>query len=403
MKAISQSRHRILVVVAEMGRNSQREIAGISAWARDSGWTVDVVEGSHFGYRADFGKWIEFWRPDGLIVDPLYAGAALADAEAANLPLVVWDATAADAFPGRCARAMSDPAQIANAAARELLSTGFPRFAFVPALGNPLWSRERGAAFSNAIHGFGHPVASFTPPGTAANDASLFSAALSRFLSARRKPLGIFAANDVAAVFVRDACAALGLRIPQDVALLGVDDSAEYCERGEPSLSSVRIDIEGGGRAAAALLAKLVSGGDVRTLAAPIGSPIASYGVERVVRRASTSALTVFDARVARALEWIRLNALSPIGPADVVAVMGCSRRLADLNFRKASGRSILDEIHSRRLDEAKALLKLGDIPISEIPARCGYVPGPYLGILFKRATGKTMRRWRADWLKRHG
>ena len=120
------------------------------------------------------------------------------------------------------------------------------------------------------------------------------------------------------------------------------------------------------------------------------------------MRRASTRVLQVFDARVSRALEWIRLNACSPIDVDDVVAVMGCSRRLADLNFRKATGRSILDEIHARRLDEAKSLLKRDDIPIGEIPGRCGYVQGPYLGILFKRVTGRTMRQWRQAWLRRH-
>ena len=118
------------------------------------------------------------------------------------------------------------------------------------------------------------------------------------------------------------------------------------------------------------------------------------------MRRASTSVLRVRDGRVSRALEWIRLHATTPIDVGDVVVEMGCSRSLADLRFRQATGRSILDEIHSRRLELAMELLKRGDVPIDEIPERCGYVRGPYLGILFKRATGLTMRRWRAEWRK---
>ncbi len=408
---------RILVVVAGMGHNSQREIAGISAWAKESGWSFDVVEGSHFGSTPNFAKWIDFWNPDGLVVDPIYAHEALADEAASALPLVIWDAARAEGeMPRRSASVISDPEAIADAAVGELLETGFPRFAYVPAEGNPLWSQERAEAFAKAVAAFGRPVSVFSPGPGDVSDARRFRAGLSKFLAARKKPCGVFAANDPTAALVLNVCTSLGLRVPQDIALLGVDDSPEYCERGEPTLSSIRVDIEHGGRVAAELLASLIGTKTPKQSVNPSINqsnnpsikqsinppPFARYGVERVVRRASTRVLRVADARVSRALEWIRLNACSPIDVDDVVAVMGCSRRLADLNFRKATGRSILDEIHARRLDEVKSLLKRDDIPIGEIPGRCGYVQGPYLGILFKRVTGRTMRQWRQAWLRRH-
>ena len=398
-----KAKKRILVVVAEMGHNSQREIAGISAWAKETGWSVDVVESYYFGGSPDFAKWIDFWKPDGIVVDPMFATVVLEEKSAATLPLVVWDAAAASAPHVGCACAINDSTSVATAAARELLETGFRRFAFVPALDNPIWSRERGAAFAEAIAALGRQVSVFAPAPGDVSDARRFRAGLSKFLAARKKPCGIFAANDATAMLVRNECAALGLRIPQDVALIGVDDSPIYCERGEPTLTSVRLDIEGGGRAVAELLSTLIRDGAGRIRhRASGGGLVVRYGVEGVVRRASTRVLQVFDARVSRALEWIRLNACSPIDVDDVVAVMGCSRRLADLNFRKATGRSILDEIHARRLDEVKSLLKRDDIPIREIPTHCGYDRGPFLGILFKRVTGRTMRQWRQAWLRRH-
>ena len=388
--------NRILVVVAEMGHNSQREIDGISSWAKENGWAVDVVEGRHFGDVPDFSKWIDFWKPDGLIVDPMYANAAKADRAAAALPLVVWDAAAATKRPEKCGCAMSDPDVIADAAARELLSADMRRFAFVPALGAPVWSRERGKSFARAVETFGRPCAVFAPTAAAVADTALFSKELSVFLVDLVKPIGVFAANDVAAVMVRSACHALGLRIPQDVAVIGVDDHPEYCERNEPTLTSVRVDIESGGWAAAQLLSRLALRRGRRMIRqSESETPIARYGIERVVRRASTQVLRVRDGRVSRALEWIRQNACRPIRVGDVVSVMGCSRRLADLRFRQAVGHTVLDEIHARRLDEAMQLLRRSDIPIDDIPSRCGYVPGPYFGILFKRTTGMTMRRWR--------
>ena len=382
------TRKSILVVVAEMGHNTQREIAGVRNYARRAGWSVDIVEGRHFGNRPDFARWIDFWRPDGLIVDPEYARRALADKAAKRLPMVIWDASMASGLPKRCPRVASDPEDIADAVARELLRTGHPHSAFVPALKTPPWSRHRAVAFAAAMEGFGRAVAEFRPAPEDSGDAHRFREGLARFLTSLPKPCGVFAANDATAALVASACAECGLAIPDDIALVGVDDSEEYCERGQPTLTSVRRDIEGGGTAAAELLAAMVRGG------AP--GRVARYGVERVVRRASTSVLRVRDGRVSRALEWIRLNAASPIDVADVVAEMGCSRALAFLRFRQATGHTILDEIHARRLDLAKTLLKEG-VPIDSIPERCGYVRGPHLGILFKRATGLTMRKWRAS------
>ena len=354
----------------------------------------------------------------------------MADTAASRLPMVIWDAAKSSGLPARCAKVVSDHDAIAEAATRELLRTGHPRFAFIPALGDPLWSRERGTSFSAAMAAMGRPVSTFAPAPDCFREASAFHDALTRFIGALQRPCGIFAANDVTAMLVVKACAALQLRIPEDISLIGVDDSTEYCERAVPTLTSIRVDIEEGGRVAARLLGELVDaeksatirvdieeGGRVaarllgelvdaeksttsvrrRRTEAKRPAPVALYGVERVVRRASTRVLRVFDGRVSRALEWIRHNACSSIGVADVVGVMGCSRRMADLSFRRATGHTILDEIHARRLEKVKSLLKRDDIPIEEIPTHCGYDHGPFLGILFKRTFGCSMRQWRQE------
>ncbi|MBR1608107.1 MAG: substrate-binding domain-containing protein [Kiritimatiellae bacterium] len=396
---------RILVVVAEMGHNTQREISGVSAWAMENGWSVDVVEGRHFGGRPDFGRWIDFWHPDGLLVDPDYAHEALADKAARALPTVIWDAAKTPGLPLRCAKVVSDSRAVADAAVRELLRTGHQNLAFVPALGDPPYSMEREAAFRSSAAAFGrqalvyHPAAAATRR-RAAPDAAGFQSGLSRFLASVCGTCGVFAANDPTAVLVMKACESSGLRVPEDVAIVGVDDTAEYCEHSDPTISSIRVDIERGGREGAALLAALAGGSGKpdrkpRNGMRDSAGRIAQYGVQAVVRRASTTVLHVQDSRVKFAVEWIRRHACERMGVAKVVAAMGCSRRLADLRFRQATGRSILDEIHARRLERAKELLEFTDIPIDDIPSRCGYVPGPYLGILFKRVTGATMRNWR--------
>ena len=384
----------ILVVVAEMGHNSQREIAGIAEYAKTAGWTVNVVESHYFGGNPDFAKWIDIWRPSGLVVDRQYYRQALACREARRLPMVIWDLRPTETLPRLCVAAASDPMALAEAAARELARTNFPRFAFVNALCAPKWSRERGEAFLSAVASMGHPAIAFTPPAADATDAARFRNALTRFLRGLETPCGIFAANDQTSAHVANLCMSLGISIPDDIALIGVDDSVEYCEQNELILSSVRIDLEGGGAAAAAAIIKLAEAGGRGGRA---GGRFVRYGVESVVRRASTRTLRIPSGIVTRALEWIRKNACRPIVAADVVAALGCSRRLADLRFRQATGHTILDEIHARRLEAAMALLKRSDVPIADIPERCGYRRGTHLGYLFKRATGMSMRQWRSQ------
>ena len=379
----------ILVVSAEMGRGNQRQIAGISSYAKRAGWAVNVVEGRHFGNKPDFDKWIDIWQPGGIVVDRNYSRQALACKAARRLPMVIWGGKSAEGLPRRCIAISNDPVAIAEAAAKELARTEFPRFAYVNSIGLPSWSRDREEPFLHAVASMGHPAIAFTPTSSEAADTVRFRDALSRFLRSLETPCGIFAANDLTAALVSNLCTSLGLTIPDDIALVGADDNAEYCERSEVALSSIRIDLEGGGVAAAAYVIDCAKGGGGS------GHKVVHYGVECVVRRASTRALRIRSGIVTRALEWIRLHATEPISASDVVKKLGCSRRLADLRFHQATGHTILEEIQARRLEEAKSLLKRSDIPIEEIPEKCGYGRNPYLGIIFKRATGMSMRQWR--------
>ncbi len=395
-KVGSNSGKNVLVIVDEIGHIAQCKIRGVSAYARRAGWHLSFGDGRHSGDRPDFAKWIGLWQPDGLIVDAEYLGDVLSLDPSIRPPAVFGDVVTETPLPDGCARVVSDAADIAAAAARELLLTGHPNFAFVPAVGDKHWSRRRGAAFAAEMKALGRKVCEYRPSPDAVADAVRFREGIASFLLSLPKPCGVFAANDATASLVSSACAECGLSIPYDVALVGVDNHAEYCESGLPPITSISLDFERCGIVTAELLGEMMSLRSGRSRIASVGH----YGVERLVRRASTCVLRVRDGRVSRALEWIRLNATRGIDVADVVAEMGCSRSLADLRFRQAAGHTILDEIHSRRLDAAMSFLRQGNIPIEEIPERCGYVRGPYLGMLFKRTTGRTMRQWRADWLR---
>ena len=180
-------------------------------------------------------------------------------------------------------------------------------------------------------------------------------------------------------------CARLGLRVPNDVAVLGVDNRADICEETAPTLSSVPTDLAAQCDEAVALLAELMEGGARRRV-------VRTVPARGVVERSSTRLLR--DARVARALEFIRLHACDEgFSVRDVVQSMCVCRTLADRLFRTVAGRSILNEIHSVRIGRARELLAAGIQP-DLVAAKCGYASYDDFRRVFRQRTGLTPRKW---------
>ena len=314
-------------------------------------------------------------RPDGIAV---WRGA-LAPAEVRaffgpRIPAVFVHRSAhADFPPGeRPVTVCWDSSAIAAAAARTLLLSGYLDFAYVPAPQDTSWSRERGAAFRRCIE-------------TAGKTCHRFRRPLDRWIASLPKPCGVFAATDVVGEAVLSACAVAGLRVPDDVAVVGVGDNAQLCDATKPSLSSVALDRAVEAESAAALLEGWMRSPSRR----PASRTIPPW---RVVLR--TSSRFARDRRVVDALEFIRLHACEEdFAPPAVARRMGVCRTLADRLFRTVLGRTILSEIHGARLARARELLR-GGLPPDVVAAHCGYSSADVFRHVFRDRTGMTVRRW---------
>jgi LacI family transcriptional regulator len=216
--------------------------------------------------------------------------------------------------------------------------------------------------------------------------------ALRRFLESLPKPCAVFAANDKTGEQVLSAARMSGLDVPNDIAVIGVDNFEPICEHTTPPLSSVEPDFRLGGETAALmLLAAAMSKGRFR------GSRIQTFGPLRIVRRASSRLLRRNDQHVADAIDLIRREACCGLRSSRVAALFPCSRRMADIRFAKATGHSILAEIHAVQLDRAKQLLKNNNMPLKAISDFCGFVNSNSLRKFFRKETGMSMSRWRAS------
>ena len=285
--------------------------------------------------------------------------------------------------------AHGDARSFAEMALRELLRFGFDDFAFAPFHSDLLWSRSRGEAFARLVALAGKRFHGVTSAATTsvATSHPVPTDILEPWLAALPKPCGIFAANDVTGEAVLRVAKRLKLDVPGEIAVIGVDDNANLCDHTHPTLSSVRRDLEGEGRAAAELLAEWMA--HPTRPPKPRAVPAVS-----LVRRFSTRLSWQRDRRVARAEEWIRLHACDAgLSPRDVVREMGVSRTTADRLFRTMAERTILEEIQNIRIARAQEKLRTGTSP-DIVAAECGFASTLDFRRVFRKIVGQPVGAW---------
>lgn len=331
-----------------------------------------------------------FWHPLGAIID---CGGEYNNIDAKIFAgrHVVFLGHNPDTLPRRCLLVSNDQAETAKAAARELLSTGYTNFAFIHVPERTNWSDLRERGFSEALALNGKKCAIFAPPPAKA-DSVRWMSGLRKFISSLPRPCAVFAANDKTAERVIAAAALEKMHAPGDIAIVGVDNFGPICESSSPPLSSVEPDFRRGGSLAALMLI-----GSVMSKHGWRGSRTQKFGPLRVVCRASSRVLNASDRHVSAALDLVRERACTGLSAAEVAATFPCSRRMADIRFRRATGHSILDEIHAVQLERAQQLARNPNLPLKAISDFCGFANPNSLRKFFRKATGMTLSAWRAN------
>ena len=371
----------VLFFQSSQRNNWERKLAGAYQFAREHDWLLQVVPNATTA--REMRRTIDYWKPAGCMVDMVNSHRSMPDGIFHDCPVVYLDP------PCTSRRTLNpilehDSTATARLAAEELLKSGFEDYAYIPYQDNR-WNRDRMESFRRMVTMAGKRFHRL--PGT--NPRII--------LSHLPKPCGILAGNDAAAADTIHAAAVLGLAIPEQIAIAGIDNEELLCENETPTISSVEQDFEGAGYRLAQLLSmEMESRGS-----AP---KFSTYGPLRLVKRSSTAMFPKDDPRVRRALEYIRLNATTGKVSVDAVAAaMGCSRRLATLRFREAIGHSITEELQRVRVETAKLLLRDSWRSIDTIVDFCGYASASYLKKTFKAHTGMSMREWRRTQQSRAG
>lgn len=279
-----------------------------------------------------------------------------------------------------------DP-QVGILGAEYFLNQGLRHLAFCGT--RDRWSDIRQQAFSQRIHQAGLDVTVFALPSTTDRDDELND--LQHWLTTLPQPVGIMASNDERAQDVIEAAAQAGLSIPDQVAVLGVDNDEMICTLTNPPLSSIPLNADKVGYQAAKILNRLIDG-------EAVDCENIRFEPAMVVTRHSTDALAMEDPHVAQAVRFIRNNARLDIHVTDVVNQSSLSIRALQQRFRQAMDRSINQEIRRVRIQHLAETLLASNQTIGQVCVDLGFKDIHHISRLFKQEMGMTPLAYRQQY-----
>ncbi len=355
---------RIALLFALMPGYNEGVLRGISAFARPhKPWLFRLFD------IGDLAA-ITAYAPHGVICSVL-TPAAGAGVVALGLPAVnvgIHD------FAAPLPAIGNDDAAIGARAAEHFLSRGFTSFAYFAQRPSPTADR-RGAGFRDALAARRHACA-WNIGGEPAP-----------WLRGLPPRTAIFTMNDHAGTALLDACWLLGLQVPEELAVVGVDNIESLCQLALPPLSSVAVGAERIGWEAACALEQLLQGKTpaLRQSVPPLG----------VVARRSSDLVASGDPHLAAALRFIGDHRGQAIGVEDVLRAVPIARRTLELRFRDLLGRSVLDEIRRVRLERARFLLTSTDLSMPAVAQAAGFGNAKQFATVFAAAEGLSPLRYR--------
>lgn len=356
-------------------------LSGIEDYIRSHGpWNVYLAEHG----RGDLPpKWLRGWDGDGILARIENTGIAEALAKASQ-PVV--DLSSRRLLP-HVPSVTTDNATIASVALQHFVERGYTHFAYC---GDSRfgWSDDRGEHFRNLVASRKYHCENYTTASAEQSDSDAETDRIAAWLQGLPRPIAVFACYDARGQQVLDACRRANLSVPEEIAVLGVDNDELICSLSPPPLSSIIPNPQKSGWTAAANLDRLMRG----EMVPPVATYIPPLGV---ATRQSSDTLAVDDPQIAKVLRFIREHACTGIGVGEVLQHCPMGRRSLEHRMKALVGRTPHEEIFRVRMNHAKQLLTGTELKIAEIAERCGFLNVEYLSGSFRRATNMSPSEYR--------
>jgi LacI family transcriptional regulator len=377
---------QVLLLVETSREYGRGLVEGIARYAEECGpWSIHFEER---GLADPLPRWLKDWRGDGIIsrtIFPQHAARLLAT----GLPVVELFAQPERNTPV----VRPNDETIARLATEHFLDRGLRHLAFF-CTARAHWASWREQAFERLVrkHGCDYHVFRSTPQERTAKVVSrpVDDRVVIRWVSSLPQPCGVFCATDIHAMQLIRSCQGCGIAVPEQIAVLGVDNDPVICRVCYPQLSSVDLGSTRIGYEAARLLDRMMRGSRSRQEDVCV-EPV------QIVTRQSTDTLAINDPEVASAVRLIREQACRRVRVADIANALAMSRRSLEQRFQAVLHRYPQQELIRVRMERAKTLLSDSDASIASVAKTSGFTSLAYFSRAFRRHAGMTPREYRRE------
>lgn len=373
-----------VALLVETSRTYGRDILrGVNRWIQEHGpWSVFV---ERRGLDSAVPRWLRGWQGDGILSR---TGSAAMDKAIAATGLPAVELRASKLAHNRPFVGV-DNHELGQLVAVHFKDNGFTNFAVFD-LDTETYFEQRRDGFIQFVEGLGRPCHTYHVGrgGEHPTDWERHQTAVAQWLTSLPKPIGILACTDQLGFWLLDACRRAEIAVPEEVAVVGVENDETLCQMATPRLSSVAFDGDRVGYEAAALLAELMRGEP------PPAEPLV-IPPQGIVTRQSSDIVAIADPHVAAALRFIREHACHGLAVAEVIRQIGISRTALERKMKASIGRTPGEEIVRVRFARVKALLLETDLTLASIATRCGMEHPQYMAEAFKKQFGMTPGAYR--------
>lgn len=376
----------LIDISEEYGKNL---LTGITRYSKEFGPWLFCKMPLHYREDLSMEKVIKFakeWEADGIIAH-IYNNSDISKLKELNIPVIAED------FKERFTEIPNITGgyfETGQMGAKYFINKAYKNFAFY-GFKDIVWSRERGEGFEDFIKKNGGTVHFFETNKIKSTELWHYKpSSLSKWLASLPKPIAIMACDDERASYVTEACKHSNIKIPEEVAVLGVDNDILTCNLSDPPLSSISLDTELGGYEAAHLMRLLITNKEQK----PYDIIVKPIDVQT---RQSTDICATTDEQIAKALLFIHQNIENNINVTDVLKKVAISRRALEKRFLDVTGSAVYKYICSLRIQKFTDKLLASKKPINEVAFESGFNDNKNLSRLFKQIYGCTPLQYRKE------
>ncbi len=354
---------KILLLTDFSSGYSRNLLKGIVRYSKEVGnWSFQRMP---LYYRMLYGEngvveWAKKWQADAIIAQLSDVNIELLND--LNIPIIVQNYRDRNKAVSNLT---GDYFNTGVMAAKFFLNRGYRNFAFYGFKG-AIWSRERADGYSHEIEKQGYKLAVLENDNKDREEWSYNHTVLGNWLQSLPKPVALFACDDHFALQISETCNVYNINVPDDIAILGVDNDDLLCNISDPPLSSIVLDVENGGYNAGKLLHQLIT----KEITEPFNIVVNPLIIER---RKSTEKYAVSDKNIRIILNYIEKNYANHLSVEELVKQVPLSRRVLEKKFKEETGESLYQYIQNYRIDQFTRLLITTDYSLFEAALQSGF------------------------------